>query len=297
MSTALSLTTFLLSARFLRRGRDFFGWRLPSRDFVICFNKRTIRARQLTIRKDFLRATIQVVSNWNEYHSLYAFLLVKNIQDLKRKLNKNLVQNSLKCQLTANFLFSGILLRWCGSHVVCSSFHSRHRRGISHNAVRKYVFLPKSRDWHELLATKRVWGTWMYRGFIGRIFSFDRGSRNLIFCITFSIYSNCKTIFRKRTIQYKYNLRNNTQSFSNNYVLMTIRYLYQWIRCVTNNWLCCVTYDDTYYVTLLKRFVFLRYLTLLMDTTYSKSYTVILCCVKKTKKHILPLMLQLFFFF
>ena len=26
----------------------------------------------------------------------------------------------------------------------------------------------KSRDWHELLATNRVWGTWMYRWFIGR---------------------------------------------------------------------------------------------------------------------------------
>ena len=130
----------------------FFGQRLSSRDSVMCFSKRTVRARQLTIRKDFLRATIQVVSNWNEYHSLYAFLLVKNVQDLKRKLNKNLVQNSLKCQLIANFLFSGILLCWCGSHVVRSSFHSRHRRGISHNAVRKCVVLPT----HEVTGLTRA---------------------------------------------------------------------------------------------------------------------------------------------
>ena len=129
----------------------------------------------------------------------------------------------------------------------------------------------------------------MCRWLLDVIFSFDQGSRNLIFCITFFIYSNCKTIFRKRTIQYKCNLRNNTQSFSNNYaslltrLSMTIGYLYQWICCVTNNWLSCVTYDVTYYVALLKIFVFLLYLTLLMDTTYSKSYTVILCCVKIQK--------------
>lgn len=154
-----------------------------------------------------------------------------------------------------------------------------------------------------LLPTNRVWRTWMCRWLLDVIFSFDQGSRNLIFSITFFIYSNCKTTFRKRTIQYKCNLRNNTQSFSNNYaslltrLSMTIRYLYQWICCVTNNWLSCVTYDVTYYVALLKIFVFLWYLTLLMDTTYSKSYTVILCCVKNTKKHILPLVLQRFFFF
>ena len=167
----------------------------------------------------------------------------------------------------------------------------------------KFFRRTKLRDWHVLRPTNRVWRTWMCRWFIGRYFFIWSGSRNLIFCITFFIYSNCKTIFRKRTIQYKYNLRYNTRSFSNNYasllirLSMTIRYLYQWLRCVTNNWLSCVTYDVTYYVALLKIFVFLWYLTLLMDTTYSKSYTVILCCVKNTKKHILPLMLQRFFFF
>ena len=153
----------------------------------------------------------------------------------------------------------------------------------------KFFRRTKLRDWHVLRPTNRVWRPWMCRWLLDVIFSFDQGSRNLIFCITFFIYSNCKTIFRKRTIQYKYNLRYNTQSFSNNYaslltrLSMTIRYLYQWICCVTNNWLSCVTYDVTYYVALLKIFVFLRYLTLLMDTTYSKSYTVISCCVKNTK--------------